>query len=145
MNNNIKFKVFDKIRNKMCEKCYCIDFFRQEVHVELEHGEFEILDFEDAIILRFTGLIDKNGVEIYQGDVVRWDDNSNGRYWRICEVMWEKSKFILVGITTNGEQTKTLRRIEFKFGRFIYEKDGELEIIGNIYENPEIFTEYGVL
>ena len=28
--------------------------------------------------------------------------------------------------------------IDFKFGVFIYERDGELEVIGNIYESPEL-------
>lgn len=140
---DIKFKVYDIIRNKICEKCHYVDFFTQEIHVEDENGEFDILDFEDSILLRFTGLKDINGVDIYQGDVVRWDDNSDGKYWRICEVMWEKSHFVLVGITVDWKDLNTLRKVEFKFGQFRYEMDGELEIIGNIYENPDIFKRYG--
>ena len=89
-------------------------------------------------IMQFTGLLDKDGKEIYEGDVVQWDDDSKGLYWRICQVIWNKSRFELHGYSFKSKTPNDRRSVNFTFGQFIYEKDGILEIIGNVYENPEL-------
>jgi hypothetical protein len=92
----------------------------------------------------FTGLKDKNGKEIFGaigergGDVVRWDDMSNGKYWRVCKIIWNKTRFELHGYTFSSDNPNEKIKVDFKFGQFIYEYDGALEIIGNTYDNPEI-------
>ena len=63
--------------------------------------------YED--LMQFTGLKDKNGKEIYEGDIVRQDyDNA------LCEV-----KFISGCFSP-------------------FKHDGQFVVIGNIYENPEL-------
>jgi len=85
----------------------------------------------------YTGLKDKNGKEIYERDVVRWDDESDGEYWRVCEIKWRKAHYTLVGYSHTPGDPDSKHPVSFDFGAFIYERDGELEVIGNIYENPE--------
>jgi len=89
---------------------------------EKEHG---------AKFLQFTGMLDKNGKEIYDGDIVKWDDRSNGKYWRIADVRWERHQWSFY-----DHVSKHL----FRIGNFAYADSTEedLEIIGNVHENPEL-------
>jgi hypothetical protein len=72
--------------------------------------------------MQYTGLKDENGIEIYEGDVVR---DSCGTY----EIMWSESHLAWV-IGNHG--TAYYDRLS---------KQGELEVIGNIYENTELLKE----
>jgi uncharacterized phage protein (TIGR01671 family) len=63
------------------------------------------------IVMQYTGLKDKNGVEIYEGDLYTMP--SHGRKVHVYEVTWHRSGFIIPDV---------------KY----------VEVIGNIYENPEL-------
>lgn len=78
----------------------------------LVHGE---LKSDNCIIMQYTGLKDKNGKEIYEGDILGWDDKSGCPWVVIWETMFDHS--------TWGAS------------------HSEAEIIGNIYENPELINE----
>ena len=97
---------------------------KHNAHRQLFGGYFELFNRQELIPMQYTGFKDKNRVEIYEGDrirynreeyVIRWDDD-RGCYlyerpvwskdqhgWQLtCDIAWES------------------------------------EVIGNIYENPEL-------
>ncbi len=93
-------------------------------------------------LMQYTGLKDKNGVEIYEGDVVRkvpeeWpskldeDPRTLEQYLhdmsRVSVVEYQRDRFCLV----RDEQYKD---------RISGGQHGSIEVIGNIYENPELLN-----
>ena len=84
---------------------------------------------DSAKLMQFTGLKDKNGKEIYEGDIVlsKYFDNRIDKYVkRKAKVMFERGCFLV----KNGYWTPLLTNI--------IGDTWALEIIGNIYENPEL-------
>lgn len=87
-----------------------------------EAVEFDNVTFsEDNEIMQYTGLTDKNGVEIYEGDIIK---NPAGA---IGVVKWVTARFEVV--YTDSQ----LGKINWQ----LY-SSGALEVIGNIHENPEL-------
>lgn len=69
---------------------------------------------------QFTGLLDKNGKEIYEGDVVIFDNHLQG----ISQVVYDYAGFDVV---SNNYRT-TLRPM----------MNNHMRVVGNIYDNPEL-------
>lgn len=95
-------------------------------------------DLEDGtvlhgVLMQYTGLEDMNGVEIYEGDLLRW------RYW--LEELTEDADVYKVE-WLDGEARFALNC--YRSGRQIDPRNDlmklgdEFAVIGNIYENPEL-------
>lgn len=115
----IKFRAWDKVNKVMITSKHYSIMFNGEVHPSSnKHQEWEIDQF---IPLQYIGLKDKKGKEICEGDIVRTPLYGQ----RDCEVVFMKCGFYLLldtGIGTN-----------------LYEPSSvSMEIIGNIYETPEL-------
>ena len=78
-------------------------------------------NFEDDPVMQFTGLLDVNGVEIYEGDIVEITYKEDGAKSPM-QVVFEKAQFYLKG---DGFWTLSSNAVT-------------LLVIGNIYQNPEL-------
>lgn len=130
MNRKIKFRAWDKDRNEMFDVQAI--YFQQDkiiVSMPVKIKGFEQLCVEktNVELMQYTGLKDKNGKKIYEGDIVKYKDFSNGAYLFREQpltkdvVTWNKD--------TCGYKVKHMG-LTFKAETY--------EIIGNIYENPEL-------
>ncbi len=84
----------------------------------------DLIERDDWKVMQYTGLKDKNGVEIYEGDIVR--SLSNERI--VGQVKWGNALFILYMSEQEG----------YPMVDAFLKSQGALEVIGNIYENPEL-------
>jgi uncharacterized phage protein (TIGR01671 family) len=122
MTREIKFRVWDKIKKEMSE----LNFIR------LKSGLGQAIKgkAKDFDLMQYTGLKDKNGKEIYEGDVLK---NNDLRYI---------VKAVKGGFAINKYQDELASKWTFwdALGnpQTIGYIEGNCEIIGNIHENPEL-------
>jgi len=116
----IKFRAFDKENGEWIYAEPIYGFFPSVGG--LTDAEYKLMNDEDRFgdIQQFTGLKDKNGKEIYEGDVVKDEfDNKNKVQHDQGYVGDDRAVFYHTGFEFHGDPDK-------------------LEIIGNIHENPEL-------
>lgn len=96
---------------------------KEDVSTVLFKGKFifENLPKNEVILMQSTGLVDKNGKEIFEGDIVK----SSGLLGTIESF---KAMWICSFVKYNNYQ---------KVGFFAQ----EIEVVGNIYENPELLED----
>lgn len=92
-------------------------------------------------VMQFTGLFDKSGKGIYEGDIVRWDDCSDGKSWRVAVVNINPDiRFKIIKINSDMIQSAQEGYI-FKYGNFAYkDTENHLEIIGNVFDNADLLA-----
>ena len=118
-----KFRMWNRITSKL-HCVYGLYFDSKEVQYTDEVGILRFIKFENTILMQSTGLKDKNGKEVFVGDIIKCT--------RGCphEVYLEKEY--------GGTYVGGMPAIYLKGIREGYAWTGAEEILGNIYENPEL-------
>ncbi len=128
MTREIKFRSWDKILKIMSyNPVNAINFNGQFL---LNDGKFHDINKTDYILMQYTGLKDKNGKEIYEGDILKHIPAFEANYF----VKYLTGGFYLCPDNKDyGEYFASL------FAGYDYKnRCNSIEIIGNIYENPEL-------
>lgn len=123
--NNLKFRAWDKLNREML-KVSVIDFVLEGIRVIEDDGSVFSMHFKDVELMQSTELFDKNGVEIFEGDIVQYLDG-------------EYSFIGVVKISAFGIYAKN-KYDNYNFEDFADEntKEADVAVIGNIYENKEL-------
>jgi hypothetical protein len=147
MSREIKFRVWLKEKKKMVI-VETIDFSEKSIQC-LEKNE--IIDayllrttfLEDVELMQYTGLKDSEGYEIYEGDIVEFDDVFEDEYGEACDgfnravVKFENGEYTLTDFLDENSQTfESVEDRNTSFKTLI--ESIEAKVIGNIYENPEL-------
>lgn len=105
----IKFRAWDKE-------------FKQFSDMALNYKITDINFYADYEWMQYTGLKDKNGKEIYEGDILEFSGN-----------------VVALGIVKYNENFATFQACNGNSGWLFGNESGtNIEILGNIYENPEL-------
>lgn len=107
----IKFRAWDFTENEM------MDTSELPYGVQYNKNKIEIISQKNCFIfMQYTGLKDKNGVEIYEGDIIK------GGVYLAYEVKWD--------CEDNGWNISSEYNIKTNY-----------EVIGNIYENRKVIND----
>ena len=142
----IKFRAWDKQEGCWLDKNHAFDYAAKEtkliycdiegvavgndtVYLLDECGNWEYLSRDRFELMQFTGLHDKNGKEVFEGDIVNFKEGKTYHY---------------------GMPGATVEYYEGAFFPFADREDNapypypeECEVIGNIYENPNLIEKEG--
>lgn len=135
MNERFKFRAWDKINDEWVK----IPHLSLDVETGMLNGFF---DYTEAAKRRYTleqctGLRDKNGKLIYEGDIVRSEGypfKSDNEYHYAAEICFDEESAVFFYYVFRTS-TKVAGRSHGNTGNL---DDYEWEIIGNIHENPEL-------
>lgn len=119
-----KFRAWDKETQTMLDVSL-IDFKKSVLVGEhWKFGETNFINFDDVNLMQSTGLFDKNGKEVFVGDIIKCTRGC------LHEVYIEEEY--------GGTYVGGMPAIYLKGIREGYAWTGDEKIIGNIYENPEL-------
>lgn len=147
MQDRFKFRLYDKAIGEMAYDV-CVGFIKDYgktddwVCADTSCGQITYRGdrLKDIVLMQCTGLKDHNGKLIYEGDVVQstFDDNSKIIFY----VIWNNENALFNGkIIKKGETNAFCINEDYLYYLLANGINEKTEVIGNIYENPELLED----
>jgi uncharacterized phage protein (TIGR01671 family) len=135
----IKFRAWDKVEQRMFYTVEYIGLRDEVVHIRSvnirndemrmdfngdryidKYFNYQDILFDDIVLMQYIGIKDKNGVKIYEGDIL-YNEFQGNMFVKFCD---SNTCYMLVDKQGMNKFLKHTKRL--------------YEVIGNIYENPEL-------
>ncbi|HEM5058272.1 TPA: hypothetical protein U1202_001328 [Streptococcus suis] len=147
-----KFRVWDTVK-KIMREVQAIVYTVERVYPVYSEVFRRYVPFSEAILMQSTGLFDVNGKEIFEGDVIKFNDVwAEYCYEGYVDGCSEGENIVEIVKTKNGwgfGKTKFtdssifyfLEEERMTFREIVESNDFNMVVVGNIYENPELVEE----
>ena len=154
----VRYRAWDVLAEKMIDEILMISFVRKEIIGKFSDGSTSVpLKFEDerngedVILMQSTGLKDKNGKEVFVGDILKFNDEWNeychegyvdGSVEGVNYVEVVKGEACFEFGKTRYPESSLFIYMEdehLSFAELVKDKDFGFEIVGNVYENSELY------
>ena len=125
-----KFRLWNRITSQL----HIVDglyFDAREAEYVDDDNVLRFVGFKNIVLMQSTGLKDKNGKEIFEGDILAFETDDEVIN---VKIFWdEKHALFMFGSEKYNEEEPLAELLEANTYPF--------EIIGNVYENPELLEE----
>lgn len=103
------------------------EYIRYTEDDNLFNSDYKVAEFKDIELLQFTGLKDNGGQELYEADVIKFNDGVDDIY----------------GLISYDDEDGTYRVSYENITEHLSDREGDFEIVGNIFENPDLHEQLG--
>ncbi|PHH98455.1 YopX family protein [Fusobacterium polymorphum] len=126
----LKIKAWLKKEKKMVSIIgidFNYEYIRYTEDDNLFNSDYKVAELKDIELLQFTGLKDNGGQELYEADVIKFNDGIDDIY----------------GLISYDDEDGTYRVSYENITEHLSEREGDFEIVGNIFENPDLHEQLG--
>ena len=103
------------------------EYIRYTEDSNLFNSNYKIAEFKDIELLQFSGVKDKVGQELYEADVIKFNDGIDD----------------IFGLISYDDEDGAYRVSYENITEHLLEREGDFEIVGNIFENPQLHEQLG--
>ena len=103
------------------------EYIRYTEDDNLFNSDYKTAEFKDIELLQFSGVKDKAGQELYEADVIKFNDGIDDIY----------------GLISYDDEDGAYRVSYENITEHLSDREGDFEIVGNIFENPQLHEQLG--